>query len=91
MVVCSLLVIPPINEEIKQLVQDMGQRLQSVQQSADRVAQMGNMVQDYALYIATQASSIQTGLSNVAPQSCADFPPTTQGRNDPTKSSKLRP
>jgi gas vesicle protein len=83
--------IPPENEELKQSMQDMGERLQSVQQSANRAAQMGNTVQDYAQHTATQASSIQNDLSNVAQQAGADVPPTTQGRNGPTKSSKPKP
>jgi gas vesicle protein len=83
--------IPPENEELKQSMQDMGQRLQSVQQSADRAAQMGNTVQDYAQHTATQAASIQNDLSNVAQQAGADVSQTTQGRNSPTKSPKPRP
>lgn len=83
--------IPPENEELKQSVQDMGERLQSVQQSANRAAEMGNTVQDYAQHTATQASSIQNDLSNVAQQAGADVSQTTQGRNSPTKSPKPRP
>ena len=83
--------IPPENEELKQSVQDMGSRLQSVQQSADRAAQMGNTVQDYAQHTATQAASIQNDLGNVAQQAGTDIPQTRRGSNGPTQPPKPRP
>ncbi|HEV2654258.1 MAG TPA: YtxH domain-containing protein [Ktedonobacteraceae bacterium] len=83
--------IPPENEELKQSVQDVSQRLQSVQQSADRAAQMGSTVQDYAQHTATQAASIQNDLSNVAQQAGTDVSQTTQGRNSPPKPPRPRP
>jgi gas vesicle protein len=73
--------IPPENEELKQSVQEMGQRVQSVQESAARAAQMGNTVQDYAHHTATQAASVQKDLGNVAQQAGTNVPPTTQGTN----------
>jgi gas vesicle protein len=83
--------IPPENEELKQSVQDVNNRLQSVQQSADRAAQMGNTVQDYARHTATQAASIQNDLGNVAQQAGTDIPQTRQGSNGPTKPPTPRP
>jgi gas vesicle protein len=77
--------IPPENEELKQSVQDMSSRLQSVQQSADRAAQMGSTVQNYAQHTATQTASIQNDLGDVAQQAGTDIPQTRQGSNSPTK------
>ena len=53
--------IPPENEELKQQVQQMAERVQEAQQTASRAADMGN--------------AVQSDLSNVARLAGTDTPP----------------
>ncbi len=60
--------IPPENPELKQQVQQMSERVQDVQQMANRAAEMGN--------------SVQSDLSKVAQQTGTNVPPAKQGANN---------
>lgn len=71
--------IPPENEELKQQVQQMAGRVQDVQQQANRAAQMGSTVQNYAQQTANSVNSVQADLKNVAQQAGTDVPPTQRG------------
>jgi len=64
--------IPPENEELKQQVQQMAGRVQEVQQRANRAAEMGSTVQDYAQQTASSVNSVQRDLKNVAQQAGTD-------------------
>jgi len=77
--------IPPENVELKQQVQQMGQRVQEVQQQANRAAEMGSTVQDYAQQTASSVSSVQNDLKNVAQQANTDVPSTRSGAATPTQ------
>ena len=77
--------IPPENVELKQQVQHMGQRVQEVQQQANRAAEMGSTVQDYAQQTASSVSSVQNDLKNVAQQANTDVPSTRPGAATPTQ------
>jgi hypothetical protein len=57
----------------------MTERVEEVQQMADRAAQMGTVAQDYAQQTAASASSVQTDLSQVAQKAGTNVPPTRQG------------
>jgi cell division septum initiation protein DivIVA len=80
--------IPPENAELKQSVQRMTERVEEVQQMADRAARMGTVAQDYAQQTAVSASSVQTDLSQVAEQAGTNVPATGQGDADPTRPSR---
>src|SRR5206468_6353368 len=83
--------IPPENVELKQQVQQMGQRVQEVQQLANRAAEMGSTVQDYAQQTASSVSSVQNDLKNVAQQANTDVPSTRPGAattTQPNQSNK---
>lgn len=80
--------IPPENEELKQQVQQMSSRVQEVQQQANRAAQMGSAVQDYAQQTASSVNSVQSDLKNVAQQAGTSVPPT---QSDPTKPKSAPP
>jgi gas vesicle protein len=71
--------IPPENEELKQSVQQMSERVQEVQQQATRAAQMGSTAQTYAQQTASSASSVQGNLEDLAQQAGTDVS-TTQSR-----------
>jgi len=77
--------IPPENVELKQQVQHMGQRVQEVQQQANRAAEMGSTVQDYAQQTASSVSSVQSDLKHVAQQAGTDVPSTGSGAATPTQ------
>ena len=66
--------IPPENEELKQQVQQMGQRVQEVQQQANRVAEMG--------------STVQSDLKHVAQQAGTDVPSTRSGAAAPAQPNR---
>jgi gas vesicle protein len=68
--------IPPENEELKQSVQQMAERVQEVQQQATRAAQMGSTAQTYAQQTAQSAGSVQEKLGNLAQQAGTDVPST---------------
>lgn len=70
--------IPPENEELKQSVQQMSERVQEVQQQATRAAQMGSTAQNYAQQTARSVDSVQGDLGNLAQQAGADVPRTEQ-------------
>ena len=82
--------IPPENEELKQHVQQMTARVQEVQQQANRAAQMGSTVQDYAQQTASSADSVQHDLKNVAQQAGTDGPSTGSGAAAPTQPNRPR-
>ena len=77
--------IPPENVELKQQVQHMGQRVQEVQQQANRAAEMGSTVQGYAQQTASRVSSVQSNLKHVAQQAGTDVPSTGSGAATPTQ------
>jgi gas vesicle protein len=77
--------IPPENEELKQQVQQMAGRVQDVQQQANRAAEMGSTVQDYAQQTASSVNSVQRDLKNVAKQAGTDVPSTQSGSTKPTQ------
>ena len=66
--------IPPENEELKQQVQQMGQRVQEVQQQANHVAEMG--------------STVQSDLKHVAQQAGTDVPSTRSGSAAPAQPNR---
>jgi len=76
---------PPENEELKQSVQQMTERVQDVQQQATRTAQMGNTAQTYAQQTARSASSVQEDLGNLAQQAGTDVPSTQSGTTQPLR------
>lgn len=80
--------IPPENAELKQSVQRMTERVDEVQQMADRAARMGTVAQDYAQQTAASASSVQTDLSQVAEQAGTNVPATGQGDAGPTRPAR---
>ncbi|MEO8954534.1 MAG: YtxH domain-containing protein [Ktedonobacteraceae bacterium] len=75
--------IPPENVELKQQVQQMAGRVQEVQQRANRAAEMGSTVQDYAQQTASSVNSVQRDLKNVAQQAGTDVPSTQSGATRP--------
>ena len=77
--------IPPENEELKQQVQQMAGRVQDVQQQANRAAQMGSAVQDYAQQTASSVNAVQRDLNNVAQQVGTNMPST---QSDVTRSTE---
>jgi gas vesicle protein len=72
--------IPPENEELKQQVRQMSDRVQDVQQKANQAAQMGSEVQNYAQETAKSVNSVQNDLSNVAQQTGTDTTATRPAR-----------
>ena len=80
--------IPPENVELKQQVQHMGQRVQEVQQQANRAAEMGSTVQDYAQQTASSVSSVQSDLKHVAQQAGTDVPSTRSGSAAPAQPNR---
>jgi len=71
--------IPPENEQLKQSVEQMAERVQSVQEMAHRTAQVGSTAQEYAQQTAQSASSVQRDLNEVTQQTRTDRPPTRPG------------
>lgn len=80
--------IPPENEELKQQVQQMSERVQQVQSQANRAAEMGSQVQDVAQQTARRADSMQSDLSNVAQQAGTNMPPTQSGNAKPVQPNR---
>jgi gas vesicle protein len=80
--------IPPENEELKQSVQQMAERVQEVQQQATRAAQMGSTAQSYAQQTARSAGSVQEDLGNLAQQVGTDVPSTQSGATRPTQQNQ---
>lgn len=76
---------PPENEELKQSVQQMTDRVQEVQQQAARTAQMGNTAQTYAQQTSSSASSVQEDLGNLAQQAGTAVPSTQPGTTQPLR------
>jgi gas vesicle protein len=76
--------IPPENEELKQSVRQMTERVQEVQQQATRAAQMGSTAQTYAHQTALSAGSVQEELGTLAQQAGTDMPATPPGVTRPT-------
>ena len=68
----SLRGIPPENEELKQQVQQMAERVQDVQEQAKQAAQMGSRVQHYSQETARSANWVQSDLSHVAQETGSD-------------------
>lgn len=66
----------------------MTERVDEVQQMADRAARMGTVAQDYAQQTAASASSVQTDLSQVAEQAGTNVPATGQGDAGPTRPAR---
>jgi gas vesicle protein len=64
--------IPPENEELKEQMQQMTERVQEVQQQATQVAQMGSAVQNYAEETAQGANAVQRDLRDIAQQTGSD-------------------
>ncbi|GAC1655095.1 MAG: hypothetical protein NVS4B12_27430 [Ktedonobacteraceae bacterium] len=86
--------IPPENEELKQQVQQMAERVQGVQQQANRAAEMGSTAQDYAKQTANSVGSVQSDLSNVAQQAGTDVSQTSSnaaGSTQPRRTNKPTP
>jgi len=80
--------IPPENEELKQSVQQMAERVQEVQQQATRAAQMGSTAQTYAQQTAQSAGSVQQELGTLAQQAGTGMPATQPGVTRPTPSNQ---
>jgi gas vesicle protein len=82
--------IPPENEELKQSVQQMAERVQEVQQLAARAAHMGSTAQTYAQQTATSAGSVQEDLGNLAQQAGTNTQPTQSGVTSPIQPNQPR-
>jgi gas vesicle protein len=67
--------IPPENEELKQTVGQMSQRVQEAQQLANQAAQTGVTAQSYAQQVANKAGAVQRDLKNVTQQAGRNTPP----------------
>jgi gas vesicle protein len=80
--------IPPENRELKQQVQDMGQRVQEMQHQAERAAEMGSMVQDSGQQTASRVSSVHSELKHVAQQAGTDAPSPGSGPAAPTRPNR---
>jgi len=80
--------IPPENEELKQSVQQMAERVQEVQQQATRAAQMGSTAHTYAQQTAQSAGSVQQELGTLAQQAGAGMPAAQPGVTRPTPSNQ---
>lgn len=77
--------IPPENVELKQQVQQMGQRLQEVQGQANRAAEMGSTVQAYAQQTASSVNAAQSDLKHVAQQAGTQVPSTQTSGGAPAQ------
>ncbi len=80
--ITSLRGAPQQNEELRQSVDAMSNRVQSVQEMADQGAQMGANAQSYSQQAASSAASVQNDTSNLARQRGTEAPQTTQGGSD---------
>ena len=82
--------IPPENEQLQQSVKQMEERVQSVQEMANRTAQMQSTTQDYAQQTAQSANTVQRNLSEVAQQAGTDKPEIRRG-GTPERTKPHRP
>jgi len=64
--------IPPENEELKQQLVQMDNRVQDLQQKSNQASQLGSNAQNYAQETARSINSMQSDLNDVAQKTGSD-------------------
>jgi gas vesicle protein len=82
--------IPPENEELKQSLQEMAERLQTAQQIADRAAQMGTEMENYVERTASTVDEVEDELQQLAEQAGVDVPPARPGGTATNRQNRAR-
>ena len=82
--------IPPENEQIRQSLQEVAERVQTAHETAERAAQMGNEMENYVQQTASTVDEVEGELEQLAEQARVDVPPARPGTTDRNRQNRPR-